>query len=72
MELLSNRIDFEKIRGPFADFLNDNADFQILDNDKIEYDDNTRFLSHSNDITDFNSNDNNGLSKDSDMKVEKP
>ncbi len=43
MELLSNQIDFEKIRGPFADFLNDNTDFQILDNDKIEYDDNTDF-----------------------------
>ncbi len=68
MELLSHRINFEKIRGPFADFLNNNKDFQILDNDKIEYDDNTRFLSHGNDIPDLQLNSNNSLSKDSDVK----
>ncbi len=63
---------FKKIKGPFADFLNNNKDFQIINNDKKVNNDNEEFLSHNNDITDFNSNDNNGLSKDSDKKVEKP
>ena len=55
MELLFRRIDFNKIKGQLADFLNNNKDFQILDDKE--------FLSHSNDITDFYSTSKNGLSK---------
>lgn len=55
MQFLFHRIDFNKIKGPQADFLNNNKDFQILDDDE--------FLSLSNDITDFYSTSKNGLSK---------
>jgi hypothetical protein len=55
MQLLFHRIDFNKIKGPLADFLNNNKDFQILDDEE--------FLTHSNDITDFYSTSKNDLSK---------
>ena len=37
MDIISHRIDFGKIQGPLADFLNNNEKFQILDNKKANF-----------------------------------
>jgi hypothetical protein len=47
MQLLSHRIDFHEIKGPFADYLNNNKDFQIIDNNKTTHEgDESKFLAY--------------------------
>ncbi len=49
MPLLFHRIDFNKIKGPFADYLTNNKDFQLLDNNKTDNyheDPENKFLSY--------------------------
>ncbi len=71
MQLLSHRINFDKIKGPLADYLNSNKDFQIIDNNNnnnktgtCDIDAETKFLSYIKNKANKKEHNYNNLSND--------